>query len=169
VPSGQWLAALSDRPGRTVRQWPAALSDRRVTLSAVPTSVDAARTWVIVAARDHARRGLAEGFIMANHGKRAPLARMNAGDRIIVYSPKTTFPDGEPFQAIAIVGTVTGTGPEPSAVIPGGFRLRADLREIEPIPLAEVRDQLPMSRIRFGFFELPNDDAEAIWKRAARE
>jgi hypothetical protein len=106
---------------------------------------------------------LGEGFIMANHGKRAPLARMSAGDRILVYSPKTTFPDGEPFRAIAIVGTVTGTEPEPSAVIPGGYRLRADLREIEPIPLARVREHLPTSQLRFGCFELAQDSAEAIW------
>jgi hypothetical protein len=135
---------------------------RASTVLAVSSPV-VARTWVIVAARDHARRGLAEGFIMANHGKRAPLARMSVGDRILVYSPKTTFPDGDPFQAIAIVGTVTGTEPEPSAVIPGGFRRRADLREIEPIPLALVREHLPTSRLRFGCFELAHDSAGAVW------
>jgi hypothetical protein len=101
---------------------------------------------------------------MANHGKRGPLARMSVGDRLLMYSPKTTFPNGDPFQAIAIVGTVTGAEPEPSAVIPGGFRLRADLREIEPIPLAQIRDHLPTSRLRFGCFELERDRAEAIWK-----
>lgn len=101
---------------------------------------------------------------MANHGKRAPLSRMSVGDRLLVYSPKTTFPKGDPFQAIAIVGTVTGAEPEPSAVIPGGFRLRADLREIEPISLAQVRDHLPTSRLRFGCFELAREGAEAIWK-----
>jgi hypothetical protein len=122
------------------------------------------RTWVIVVSRDHARRGVAEGFIMANHGKRAPLARMRPDDRIFIYSPKTTFPDGEPFKAIAIVGRVTGTEPEPSAVIPGGFRLRADLREIEPIMLAQLQGHLPTSRLRFGCFELPTDDADAIAK-----
>jgi hypothetical protein len=99
---------------------------------------------------------------MVNHGKRAPLARMSVGDRILVYSPKTTFPDGDPFQAIAIIGTVTGPEPEPSAVIPGGFRLRAELREIAPIPLTLIREHLPTSRLRFGCFELAQDDAEAI-------
>ncbi len=101
---------------------------------------------------------------MVNHGKRAPLARMSVGDRILVYSPKTTFPDGDPFQAIAIIGTVTGAEPEPSAVIPGGFRLRAALREIEPIPLAQIRDHLPTSRLRFGCFELAHVSADAIRK-----
>jgi EVE domain len=102
---------------------------------------------------------------MANHGKRAPLARMSVGDRILVYSPKTTFPDGDPFQSIAIVGTVTGPEAEPSDVIVGGFRRRADLREIEPIPLAQLREHLPTSRLRLGCFELTQDDADAIWKQ----
>ncbi len=127
-------------------------------------SSDEDRTWVIVVSHEHARRGVADGFIMANHGKRAPLARMAAGDRILIYSPKTTFPDGDPFQAIAIVGTVTGNEPEPSAVIAGGFRLRADLREIEPVPLAQIRGHLPTSRLRFGCFQLDHEDADAIWK-----
>ncbi len=117
-----------------------------------------------MASLEHARRGLAGGFIMANHGKRAPLARMNAGDRILVYSPKTAFPDGRPFHAIGIVGSITGTEPEPSPIIAGGFRRAADLREIEPIPLAAVRDYLPTSRLRFGCFELSEDSAEAIWQ-----
>ena len=123
----------------------------------------AARTWVVVASRDHARRGLDDGFIMANHGKRAPLARMATGDRLLVYSPKTSYPDGDHFQAIAIVGVVTGEEPEPSTVITGGFRRRADLREIDPLPLELLRDHLPTSRIRFGFFELSPEHAEAIW------
>ena len=100
---------------------------------------------------------------MANHGKRAPVERMTAGDRLLVYSPKTTYPDGDRFQAIAIVGVVTGEEPEPSTVITGGFRRRADLREIDPLPLELLRDHLPTSRIRFGFFELSPEHAEAIW------
>lgn len=120
------------------------------------------RTWIIVASRDHARRGVADGFIMANHGKRAPLARMTPGDRVLIYSPKTTYPKGDPLRAITIVGTITGDEPEPSPVIAGGFRLAASLHEIAPIPLADVRDHLPVSRLRFGCFELPADDAAAI-------
>ena len=122
------------------------------------------RTWVLVASRDHARRGLAGGFVMANHGMRAPVARMGVGDRVLIYSPTTTFPKGEPRRAITIVGEVTGEQPEPSTVIEGGFRRAARLREIEPIPLDRIRDHLPTSRIRFGFFELPTDDADVIWE-----
>lgn len=122
------------------------------------------QTWVIVASRDHARRGLDGGFVMANHGKRGPLARMAVGDRVMVYSPKTSFPDGEPLKAVTIIGTITGDDPEASEILPGGFRRRADLREIYPVPLTALRDVLPTGRIRFGFFGLEPAAAEAAWR-----
>jgi EVE domain len=121
------------------------------------------RSWVIVASRDHARRGVSGGFVMANHGKRAPLSRMSRGDGILIYSPTTTYPGGALLRAITIVGEVTAEAPEPSDLIAGGFLRRASLREIEPLPLEEVRKYLPVSRIRFGFFELDIPNAEAIW------
>ena len=128
----------------------------------------AARHWVVVASRDHARRGATGGFIMANHGRKAPLQRMSRGDGILVYSPTTTFPKGEPLRAVTFVGEVTGDEPEPSEVIAGGFRRAADLREVEPVPLAVIAEHLPTSRIRFGFFEIGPADAEAI-RAFARE
>jgi len=123
------------------------------------------RHWVIVASRDHARRGARDGFIMANHGKKAPLQRMSRGDGLLVYSPTTTFPRGEPLRAVTFVGEVTGAEPEPSEVIAGGCRRAASLREVEPVPLADIRDHLPVSRIRFGSFEIDATDAEAILGR----
>jgi hypothetical protein len=121
------------------------------------------RTWVLVVSRDHARRGVSGGFVMANHGKRAPVSRMSRGDGVLIYSPTTAYPDGEPLRAITIVGEITSEAPEPSDVIAGGFRRAASLREIEPLLLDEVRDHLPVSRLRFGFFELDPSAAAAIW------
>lgn len=118
---------------------------------------------MIVASRDHAKRGVVGGFVMANHGRRAPMARLSRGDGILIYSPTTTYPDGAPLRAIAIVGEVTGEAPEPSDAIPGGWRRAAALREIDPLPLDRIRGHLPTSRIRFGFFELEPADADAIW------
>jgi hypothetical protein len=125
------------------------------------------RHWVIVASRDHARRGVSGGFVMANHGKRSPMTRMSAGDSVLIYSPTATYPHGEPLRAVTIVGEVTGEEPEPSDVIPGGFRRAASLREIEPLSLEEIREHLPTSRIRLGFFELDTADAEAMWTLVA--
>ena len=135
------------------------VSVQRATVSVVGTR----RHWVIVGSRDHARRGLEGGFVMANHGKRSPLARMSPGDGVLIYSPTTTYPHGEPLRAVTIVGEVTGKELEPSDVITGGFRRAASLREIEPLSLEDIREYLPVSRIRFGFFELEAADAEAIW------
>jgi EVE domain len=120
------------------------------------------RHWVIVVSREHARRGVTAGFVMANHGQRAPLARMSRGDGILIYSPTAAYPGGEPLRAVTVVGEVSGDEPEPSDVIAGGFRRAARLREIQPLPLEQVRAQLPVSRLRFGFFELDAADAEAI-------
>ncbi|GAB3560828.1 hypothetical protein GCM10027344_14320 [Spelaeicoccus albus] len=99
---------------------------------------------------------------MANHGKRAPLARMSRGDGLFIYSPTDTYPGGRPLRAITFVGEVTGDEPEPSEVIAGGYCRRAHLREIEPLPLSRVREYLPASRLRFGFFELDKENSEAI-------
>jgi hypothetical protein len=125
------------------------------------------RYWVIVASREHGRRGLRDGFVMANHGKRAPLARMSPGDGILIYSPTTAYPDGDPLRAVTIVGEVTGKQPEPSNVIAGGYCRAASLREIDPLPLDRIREHLPSSRLRFGFFELDATDAKAILTLAA--
>lgn len=106
---------------------------------------------------------------MANHGKRAPLARMSVGDGVLIYSPTTSYPAGAPLRAITIVGEVTGAEPEPSDVITGGYRRAARLREIDPLPLSRVREHLPTSRLRFGFVELAAADAEAIWAMVTSE
>ena len=95
-----------------------------------------ARHWVVVVSRDHARRGVTGGFIMANHGKRAPLRGCRAATASSSTRPPRPTPTGEPLRAVTLVGEVTGDEPEPSEVIPGGFRRAADLREVEPVPLA---------------------------------
>jgi len=120
------------------------------------------RHWVIVASRDHARLGIDAGFVMANHGRKAPLARMSVGDGVFIYSPKTTYPNGEPLRSITIVGEITGAEPEASDAIAGGFRRAARLHEVNPLPLEQIRKHLPVSRIRFGFFELDPAAAAAF-------
>lgn len=106
---------------------------------------------------------------MANHGKRAPLARMSAGDGILIYSPITAYPAAEPLRAITFVGEVTGKEPEPSDVLAGGYRRAASLHEIDPRPLAQIREHLPVSRLRFSFFELDVANAEAIRAHVATD
>jgi EVE domain len=63
--------------------------------------------WIGVVSRAHAQLGVAGGFVQLGHGKRAPLQRLRAGDGIVLYSPRTAYPDGEPLQAFTAIGTVT--------------------------------------------------------------
>ena len=138
-------------------------SPREASTELAATAPAPTMTWVICASRDHARGGLADDYIMANHGKRAPLEQIKVGDVIMIYSPKTTYPNGEPLRAITIVGNITGAEIEPSDVIADGYRRSADLREIEPLTLDVVRPHLPTSKLRFGCFALAPADAVAIW------
>lgn len=42
-----------------------------------------ARHWVLVVSRDHARRGLDGGFVMANHGKESAAGAHVGGGRAV--------------------------------------------------------------------------------------
>jgi hypothetical protein len=53
--------------------------------------------WIGVVSREHVQNGVKGGFIQLNHGKKAPLQRLHAGDRLVMYSPRTAYP-----RAIAI-------------------------------------------------------------------
>jgi len=63
--------------------------------------------WIGVVSRSHVRLGVEGGFIQLNHGKNAPLQRLRAGDGLLIYSPKTAYPDGEVLQSFTAIGVVT--------------------------------------------------------------
>jgi hypothetical protein len=67
--------------------------------------------WVVTASADHAAHGLCCGIVQAGHGKAAPLRRMHAGDGVVIYSPRTTYPDGPALQAFTAIGRVTAAEP----------------------------------------------------------
>ncbi len=66
------------------------------------------RDWVNTISLEHVRRGVAGGFTQADHGKSTRLSRLQAGDRIVFYSPRTDYPDGDPLQQFTACGVVTG-------------------------------------------------------------
>ena len=63
--------------------------------------------WVNTIARDHVTAGVAGGFTQAEHGRDTHLKRLEKGDYIVFYSPKTSYRDGEPLQAFTALGRVT--------------------------------------------------------------
>ena len=52
--------------------------------------------------------GIKNKIIQANHGKMAPLKRLSADDKIIYYSPKTKYEDGEPLKAYTTIAEIIG-------------------------------------------------------------
>ena len=62
--------------------------------------------WIGVVSRSHVQLGVQGSFIQLNHGKKAPLQKFRAGDGLLMYSPRTSYPDGEPLQAFTAVGVV---------------------------------------------------------------
>jgi hypothetical protein len=64
------------------------------------------RYWITVVSKDHIQRGVAGGFMQANHGKVGPLKRMNVNDWVIFYSPKVHYGGDEKCQAFTAIGRV---------------------------------------------------------------
>lgn len=126
--------------------------------------------WLGVVSAAHVRRGVAEGFAQLNHGKRAPLARLSAGDTLIYYSPTEKLRDGIPLQQFTAIGTV------PDDVIwqadDGDFRpyrRKVTFHPARAVPLAQVRDRLVLTqqpnwgyRLRLGLVELEASDAVVL-------
>ena len=64
------------------------------------------RNWIAVASADHVQRGQADGYMQVCHGKAAPLRRMQAGDRVVYYSPSQVFGSKIKLQAFTAIGRV---------------------------------------------------------------
>lgn len=131
-----------------------------------------ARYWVIVASLDHAQRGVGQGFVQANHGKAAPLKRMQPGDWVLIYSPKTHFDGSEKLQAFTAIGQVTGEAVYTFDMGDGFIPARRDVTfypcKTLPLPplvpdLSFIHNKTNWGAVfRFGFFEIPPADFERI-------
>jgi hypothetical protein len=145
------------------------------------------RFWLGVVQREHALRGVALGIAQTNHGAKHGIARMDQGDGFAYYSPKTSYPEGDPlreFTAIGIVGDgepwqadVPPPGAEPAPRMgpnPEGFRpwrRRVDWSDAaRATPIAPLLDVLDLTRgnpnwgfqLRRGFLEMTEHDFRIV-------
>ena len=123
--------------------------------------------WIAVASAEHARRGKA-GFMQVNHGKKAPLQRIRAGDGVAYYSPAETIGGKDRLQSFTIIGRVRDE--ELYQGIMGGdftpWRRNVDYAEASEAPIAPLLDTLEFTRgnknwgyqMRFGMFEISEAD-----------
>jgi len=130
------------------------------------------RFWIGVASRDHVRAGVAGGFCQLCHGKAAPLRRMQPGDRIAYYSPRTAMRGGAPVQAFTAIGEVVAGAPYPFDMGGGLVPHRRDVRFLpaHDAAIAPLLETLSFTRgrrswgvaFRRGVFEATAADHAAI-------
>ena len=138
--------------------------------------------WIGVVSRSHVLRGVEGGFAQMNHGKQAPLKRMKAGDGLIYYSPRESYPDGAPLQAFTALGfirtgdvyayDVTADG------VPGFVPWRIDvdyvdtqITSIRPLitQLDFIKDKTHWgAALRFGQIKIGKDDFDRIARAMGR-
>jgi hypothetical protein len=129
------------------------------------------RYWIAVASAEHARRGKA-GFMQVNHGKKAPLQRIRAGDGVVYYSPAETMGGKDRLQSFVSIGRVRDE--ELYQGVMGGdfvpWRRTVDYAEATEAPIAPLLDRLEFTRgnrnwgyqMRFGLFEISEGDFRTI-------
>ena len=124
--------------------------------------------WIGVVSREHVRRGVEGGFIQLNHGKKAPLQRLRGGDGLVMYSPRTSYPDGQPLQAFTAIGSVV-TGDVHQVEVSEDFKpYRVDVAFLEAAetPIKSLIDALSFIKnkthwgaaFRFGHVKVPAED-----------
>jgi len=132
--------------------------------------------WIGVVSRSHVLRGVAGGFAQMNHGKQAPLKRMKAGDGLIYYSPRESYPDGTPLQAFTALGFIqTGevyaydmTADGVPGFVP--WRMDVDYLDTQIAPIKPLISQLEFisdktrwgAVFRFGQLKIGKADFERI-------
>jgi len=128
--------------------------------------------WIGVVSRAHVQIGLNGGFVQLNHGKQAPLQKLHAGDGFVYYSPKTSFPAGDPCQKFTAIGIVE-SGTVYQADMGDDFHpFRIDVRfldaqetDIQPLiaGLSFIKDKLHWGAgFRFGHLQIPASDFKII-------
>jgi hypothetical protein len=127
--------------------------------------------WLAVVSHEHVRRAVELGIAQVNHGSRAGLARMEAGDWMIYYSPKERRDGGEPVKAFTAIGQVADD--EIWQADDGDFhpfRRRIEyLQDAVVAPVAQLQPVLDLTagpnwgyQLRRGLLELSAGDLDRI-------
>ena len=131
-----------------------------------------AKYWIIVASKDHVKRGTAEGFAQVCHGRSSPLKRMKKGDFIIYYSGKQTMDKPAKCQEFTALGKVTDDEIYQFQVSEDFCPSRRNIEfsaceDTSILPLIDNLDFIQNKKswgypFRFGFFEINQHDFDLI-------
>ena len=133
------------------------------------------RYWITVVSKDHIKRGVAGGFMQANHGKPGALKKLHLNDWVIFYSPKVTYEGDQKLQAFTAIGQVSGNDVYQYKMSENFIPYRRNVqyypcKETPFIPLIPQMEFIKDKRawgyhFRFGFFEIGKTDFELIRSR----
>ncbi len=134
--------------------------------------MSAPKYYIVVVSKNHVARGVAGGFIQANHGKAASLKKLHKDDWVIIYSPKISYEGNAPLQAFTAIGQVKDEELYQYKMSEdfSPFRRNVvyyDCNERPIVPLINDLDFIENKkawgyRFRFGFFEIGEEDFELI-------
>lgn len=143
----------------------------RIDLAAVP-AMPVRNCWLGVVFRSHVQIGVKGGFIQLNHGKKAPLQKFRGGDGLVIYSPRTEYPDGEPLQSFTAIGTIVSGEIYQVDVAPGfkPYRVEVQFVRCNEAPIKPLIEELSFIKskthwgaaFRFGQLKIPADDFALI-------
>jgi hypothetical protein len=130
--------------------------------------------WIAVASAEHARRGRdactdsSSGFMQVCHGKRAPLARVQPGDRVAYYAPTETMGGKDKLQSFVSIGIVQSAEPYAFDMGDGFVPFRRDVKylQADEAPIAPLLDDFEFVedrqrwgyKFRFGLFKISGHD-----------
>lgn len=108
------------------------------------------RYWIGVASHEHVRKAVAGGFCQFSHGSGAAAGRLQPGDGIAYYSPRSHVRSGHPVQAFTAIGIICGGDPE-QASDSGALhatRCKVDYVRAKEAPIKPLLDQFSFTRER---------------------
>lgn len=128
--------------------------------------------WIGVVSRTHVEIGVRGGFVQLNHGKKAAVQRLRAGDRLAMYSPRTAHPDGVVLQAFTAMGVVVSGEVYQVEMSPGfmPYRVNVQFAECREAPIRPLLDRLSFihdkvhwgAAFRWGYLRVPAADFDLI-------
>lgn len=146
--------------------------------AATPRADGARANWIAVASAEHARRGrdactdAGHGFMQVCHGKRAPLARVQPGDRVAYYAPTLTMGGKDKLQSFVSIGIVQSAAPYAFDMGGGFVPFRKDVQYLkaDDAPIAPLLDDFEFVedrqrwgyKFRFGLFKISDHDMQLI-------
>ena len=127
--------------------------------------------WLGVVSAEHVARGVELGIAQIGHGKRAGLARMKTGDRLVYYSAQQRLGEPARLRSFTALGTIADEviwQAEEGSFRP--FRRRVDYdRRARPVTLAQLTMRLELTaapnwgyQLRRGLVPLSEPDFDVI-------